>query len=411
MQAPPTKTITLDVLVIGGGVAGLWTLDRLVAAGHQAALLERDALGQGQSICAQGILHGGVKYSLSGLLAPGARQVAAMPNQWAEHLAGNAGPDLSQVRVRSASCHLWRTDSMKSILGMTGAKLALQAKPSRLERSERPKILAACPGDVALLPERVLEMPSLLEVLAARHRGRILKGALSGGDIMSNENHAWLTVDLSEDRQIMLHVNHVVLGSGAGNESLLDLLLDGKAPESPPVTPAMQRRPLHMGMVKGADEDLPELNGHCVDGAKTRVTITSSTASDGQRVWQLGGELSETGCERSEAEQREAARDCLRTAIPGFDVDAPGLAWSTYRVDRAEHRRPQSRSLERPDDVSVVNAGRSIVVWPTKMVLAPRAADKVVSMIGKGSGTKAAPFEGLPEPEIAAPPWETTTWH
>ena len=71
MQAPPTDTTKLDVLVIGGGVVGLWTLDRLVAAGHQAALLERDALGQGQSICAQGILHGGVKYSLSGLLAPG----------------------------------------------------------------------------------------------------------------------------------------------------------------------------------------------------------------------------------------------------------------------------------------------------------------------------------------------------
>jgi glycine/D-amino acid oxidase-like deaminating enzyme len=411
MQAPPTDTTKLDVLVIGGGVAGLWTLDRLVAAGHQAALLERDALGQGQSICAQGILHGGVKYSLSGLLAPGARQVATMPDRWAEHLAGTTGPDLSEVRVRSASCHLWRTDSMKSILGMTGAKLALQAKPRRLERSERPKILAACPGDVALLPERVLEMPSLLEELATRHRGRILKGAVLGGNISSSDDSAWLMVELPDQRRIMLRANHVVLSAGAGNEVLLDLLFEGKAANVPPVTPAMQRRPLHMGMVKGTDADLPELNGHCVDGAKTRVTITSSTASDGKRVWQLGGELSETGCDRSESEQREAARECLRTAIPGFDVDAPDLAWSTYRVDRAEHRQHQSRKLERPDDVSVVQAARSVVIWPTKMVLAPRAADRVVGMIGKGSGTTAPPFEGLPEPEIAAPPWETTTWH
>ena len=54
MSTPPSKVIKLDALVIGGGVTGLWTLDRLVAAGHDTVLVEQDALGQGQTICAQG---------------------------------------------------------------------------------------------------------------------------------------------------------------------------------------------------------------------------------------------------------------------------------------------------------------------------------------------------------------------
>jgi len=54
----------LDVLVLGGGIAGLWTLDTLHRRGYRVALLEQARLGQGQSIQAQGIVHGGGKYAL-----------------------------------------------------------------------------------------------------------------------------------------------------------------------------------------------------------------------------------------------------------------------------------------------------------------------------------------------------------
>ena len=57
-------------------------------------------------------------------------------------------------------------------------------------------------------------------------------------------------------------------------------------------TSAMQLRPLHMVMVRGP---LPEFNGHCVDGSKTRVTITSDRDIHKQTVWQIGGQVSEIG--------------------------------------------------------------------------------------------------------------------
>ena len=62
------KPLHLDVLIFGGGAAGLWLLDdpaskpgsysRGLAAGI------RCNLGEGQTISSQGIIHGGLKYAL-----------------------------------------------------------------------------------------------------------------------------------------------------------------------------------------------------------------------------------------------------------------------------------------------------------------------------------------------------------
>ncbi|MHC4787348.1 MAG: FAD-dependent oxidoreductase, partial [Planctomycetota bacterium] len=54
------------MVIFGGGGAGLWLLDTLLTRGHRAVLLEANRLGQGQTACAQGILHGGLKYTLNG---------------------------------------------------------------------------------------------------------------------------------------------------------------------------------------------------------------------------------------------------------------------------------------------------------------------------------------------------------
>jgi glycerol-3-phosphate dehydrogenase len=64
----------VDVLVIGGGVCGLWALHALLDAGYDAWLLERSALGDGQTIASQGILHAGAKYRLPGNAVDAARR-------------------------------------------------------------------------------------------------------------------------------------------------------------------------------------------------------------------------------------------------------------------------------------------------------------------------------------------------
>ena len=369
------SNVKLDTLIIGGGIAGLWILDRQVERGRSAGLLEAQSLGEGQSISAQGILHGGTKYALSGLVPTGAREVSAMPGRWAESLTGTRSPDLSGVRVRTPDCHLWRTDSVRSIVGMVGAKVGLAITPSVIEPENRPAVLRSCPGDVALLPEQVIEMPSVLETFRSMHQDRLLHGTVHA--ISNDRNEGYEVIAATSDgASLTIHASRIVMAAGRGNEALLAMIKGRNA--SRIRRPDMQLRPLHMGMVRGPEDALPELNGHCVDGGQTRVTITSSTAEDGSRVWQLGGRLAEDGCSRSEDDQRRESKACLDAVLPGFDSASPALEWATYRIDRAELK---TRKWTRPDGAFVSASEDIITVWPTKMVLAPNAAEKVDGLI------------------------------
>ncbi|MBT7352376.1 MAG: FAD-dependent oxidoreductase, partial [Phycisphaerae bacterium] len=91
----------LDAVIIGGGVAGLLTLDALHRRGCHAWLIERTALGAGQTIQSQGIVHGGLKYALGGAAHAAAKAVSEMPDRWRSMLSGEADPNLSAVAMRS----------------------------------------------------------------------------------------------------------------------------------------------------------------------------------------------------------------------------------------------------------------------------------------------------------------------
>lgn len=401
------SSVKLDTLIIGGGIAGLWTLDRQVERGRSTGLIEAGSLGEGQSISAQGILHGGTKYALSGLVPTGAREVSAMPERWTESLVGSCSPNLSDVAVRTPECHLWRTDSVRSIVGMVGAKVGLAVTPTVIEPEKRPAVLRSCPGDVALLPEKVIEMPSVLETFRSLHRDRLLHGTVESISKDPSDGYD-VSVSTADGGALTIHTTRIVLTAGRGNEALLNMI-DGRN-ASGITRPEMQLRPLHMGMVRGAQDALPELNGHCVDGGQTRVTITSSTAEDGSRVWQLGGRLAEDGCSRSEDDQRRESKTCLAAVLPDFDAESPALEWATYRVDRAELK---TRKWARPDGAFVSASEDIITVWPTKMVLAPNAAEKVDALITRNAEETdghSLPFEAHPTPNVARPPWETARW-
>lgn len=395
----------LDVLIFGGGVAGLWLLDALARAGQAVLLLEADALGAGQTIASQGIIHGGLKYTLDGLLNRSAGAVRGMPDRWRASFRGEAAPDLRGVRLRAESCHLWRTQSLRSRLGMVGARRGLRVRPQRVERDERPAALRECPGDVFALGEPVICPQSLLRELAAQHRGRIIKVDLSrlalvcGG---AGVERVAVSDPLS-GVSLELAPRHVVFAAGAGNEALR-----GRAGLS---AAACQRRALHMVLVRG---DLPALFGHCVDGARTRVTITSADApaagrgaGGACRVWQVGGQVAEDGVAMDARELIDHARRELLASIPGLRLD--GLEWSTYRIDRAEARA----GGRRPDGEVVRREGNVLTAWPTKLALAPCLAERVCAQL---DGPRCKPLvdelAGWPRPAVADLPWEAArSWY
>ena len=95
------ECLHVDCLIFGGGAAGLWLLDTLRQRGYSALLVEAHALGAGQTVASQGILHSGLKYSLKGLLSAAAREARDMPELWRRCLQGKAQPDLQQSEIRS----------------------------------------------------------------------------------------------------------------------------------------------------------------------------------------------------------------------------------------------------------------------------------------------------------------------
>ena len=397
-----------DVVIFGGGVAGLWLLDELVRRGHDAVLLEASRLGSGQSIAAQGIIHGGLKYSLAGSTTGSALGVKQMPGVWADCLAGRRDPDLGDVTVRSQTCLLWRGKSLGSRLGFLGARLGLEVTPRMIPPGERPDVLVDHSGSVAVIDEQVIDPASLLASLAARHPHRLFlydpvhtdwRLAGPGQVVELRIRHPW---DSLPGATLQIAPRSVVLAAGSGNAMLRERA--GLA------TGAMQRRPLHMVMVRGEVGRLPELCGHQVDGAHTRMTITSSVDPAGRTVWQLGGQVAEDGVSMGRRELVAHAARELAEVLPGLDL-AP-LEATSYRVDRAEAATEGGR---RPETQSLLIDGNTITAWPTKLALAPALAAQVAGVLDR-MAPPAVPgvsvdLEAIdwPRPEVAQPPWETAT--
>lgn len=387
--------MNIDVLIVGGGAAGLWLLDELVRNGAKVLLVEANQLGAGQTIASQGILHGGLKYTLHGFLSSSAKQLRAMPQLWRECLAGKREPDLSQVRVRSHDCYLWRTDSAASCFGLFGARYGLRVAARELARGERPDLLSGCAGGVARVDEQVISPASLLETLARRNQRHIVKVdahracfELAGPGMVKS-----VRIGHADADTVILQPRHVVFMAGAGNAALRSSVGLSET--------AMQRRSLRMVLVRG---ELPRFNGHCVDGVSCRLTITSDVDRSGLTVWQLGGQLAEVGVALDEATCLSWARRELERAIPGIQLT--GTHWTSYRIDRAERAQ---RQFSRPAGAQVLVEGNVVTAWPTKLALVPQLAADVLKLLGPADSADRADLAGFdrwPRPKVACPPWE-----
>ncbi|MCH2161327.1 MAG: FAD-dependent oxidoreductase [Phycisphaerales bacterium] len=403
MPLPPDTTpghaIPIDALVVGGGIAGLWTATALRMRGCSVVIAESNQLGNGQTICAQGIVHGGLKYALGGTAGKDARRISDMPETWRNAIDGEADPLLSGARILSPSTWIWRTDSLRSRVGMLAARVGLKTPAEAVPDAQRPELLQGMPGTVLEVREPVLDMKSVLASFAARHQDAlVLVDGDEGVAFSSQGGRIDQAILRNAGQQVTLSPSFVILAAGAGNASIRSRL--GLPAE------AMQRRPLHMCLVRGA---LPSFYGHCVDGSRTRVTITSTlpTDDDSPVVWQLGGQLAEDGVSMSPEELIHAARQELSTVLPSLPMG--GLSWATYRIDRAE----RAHHGRRPDDIAILEDGdgHTLTCWPTKMALAPRLADAISSRI---PATNAAPelteaLAGFDRPDLAEFPWETST--
>src|SRR5712691_8514521 len=94
-------TYDYDMIVCGGGIAGLWLGNTLKRARYNVILIEKEKLGAGQTLASQGMIHGGQKYVLQGVMTPHAAAASKMPQRWQAGFEGRGEVDLTGVRFLS----------------------------------------------------------------------------------------------------------------------------------------------------------------------------------------------------------------------------------------------------------------------------------------------------------------------
>ncbi len=385
------ESLSTDVLIVGGGVAGLWLNARLRRLGFATLLVDKGALGGGQSVKSQGIIHGGTKYALSGALTGASEAIADMPRRWREALEGKGELDLSGVRLLSDAHYLWSPGTLAGNLTSFFASKAVRSRVGQVKGDELPPALQhpRFKGKVYRLSELVLDVPSLIARLAEL-AGDSLLACEQIEPLLDDNELVGLRVDGREIR-----AQRIVFSAGGGTAELLASLGLQQ--------PAMQRRPLHMVIVKAPT--LNPLYAHCLGGGtKPRITVTSHPTADGEWLWYLGGDLAEAdGVARDEATQIAAAKKELAELVPWIDLSS--AQWATLRIDRAE---PAQSALARPDNAFLAEQGRLLVGWPTKLALSPDFSDRVEAALAR-DGIRPANHPALPQlprPPLTGPFWE-----
>lgn len=400
-----------DIVVFGGGIAGLWLLHRLRQNGYNAVLFEGSALGSQQTFGSQGIIHGGLKYTLSGSLNKAENNVAGMPERWRACFNGQGEIDLSDGKITSAQYYMWSNAGVRSKLKAFLGSKSLAGRISLVEKPKYPKLFngSTINGTLYQLPDFTIDTESVVQSLFNQMREHIYSINDSSTHFELDEKGEIISLIIGHNSSpsgqvnIIVKAQRFIFAAGIGNERLISSAKLKK--------PLAQRRPLHM--VYLSKPKLPYANVHIIGSSPSlnpQLTITSHEGNDGELVWYLGGEIAENGVKKSPEILVEETKLLLKKLIPWIDFS--GASWNTLLIDRAEGHITDNK---RPDGAICIPDGNCLVVWPTKLTLAPALGDIVIKEL---KSQAIAPSERLhinklelaqflTSPSLAVPEWKT----
>jgi glycine/D-amino acid oxidase-like deaminating enzyme len=240
-------------------------------------------------------------------------------------------------------------------------------------------------GPVYSLPEKIIDVRSVLRALARNLDGRVYQGDLT-------EITADAEALVSGQR---LRARRVVVAAGIGNELVLDMLGMGRG--------FTQRRPLRQILIRS----LPfPLFAHAIgDQGRPRISVTSHSIGENNYVWYLGGAVAERAAAMDRADALRLARDEVEQIFPG--IAWPDKEWATWYGDRAE---PLDVRGELPAGPLVHQCGRVLVAWPTKLTFAPAISDCIMESLKDVDVSPESSPPPLPRAQIGCYPWEVASW-
>lgn len=390
-----------DILILGGGIAGLWLMAELKAKGFSVLLCESDALGCGQTIASQGIIHGGTKYSLTGNLSSATLAIGDMPRLWKAALSGEGAVDLSAVQWLAENQLLWTSNNIASKMTGFFASKAMKSRMDAIAKADYPALFQTkdFKGNLYRLDEPVLDIPSVLAVFHQQFSDSLLHTRAKHSHLHSAGQQQWhYHATLADGKTLLIEAGHIVALAGEGNEKIV-AQLGVKSPK-------MQRRPLKMVMLKG---DLLPVYAHALGVSdKPKLTITSHTNKQGQVVWYIGGQPAENGVDKSDKELIAETKKELEQLLPWMDF--ADMEWATYFVNRAEGLQDGGK---RPDLPVLKTIHNVTIAWPTKLAFAPMLAQQIMDEPAISSISATGEYI-LPEhdaiPAVSSTIWDAARW-
>ena len=379
----------IDVAVFGGGIAGLWLLNRLRALGFDAVLFEKTALGSGQTIASQGIIHSGVKYTFDGVNRPQTEALSSMPRIWMDCIAGRGEVDLRGTEILTGHQLMFTTGGLLNRVAGAVVTKALRSEVAAVERANWPSVFNArhFSGKIYQLEEPVLASKSVVAALDAQ-----CGAAIRQAQAKELVRHGDQVVEIRLDGATGVRPRACIFTSGAGNEFFAEQLnLDRNK--------VTQRRPLRMFLARGLPH---ELFAHClVPEPKPRVTVTTHDLNR-ENIWYLGGNIAEKAVGMANRDALRWAHSEMTNIFPWLDWSK--VHWAIHDVDRAE---PAASKLL-PSGPTLTTVGNAALAWPTKLALAPALTQQALRWLEQQGVTPSHRSTTLPLPhaEAALYPWE-----
>tara|TARA_R110002124_G_scaffold279502_1_gene452104 strand:+ start:4094 stop:5314 length:1221 start_codon:yes stop_codon:yes gene_type:complete len=403
-----SNTLNSDITIIGGGIAGLWICNTLKKLGFNTILIEKNSLCSFQTINSQGIIHGGIKYSLVGKISDTTSNIAQMTQDWDLCFSNNIKNqknllNLSNTKINSEHHDLCfpKSGLFKVSSFITSKILSSKCQIIKKNHAEYQSSLNTLGfnGIVYRITEKVLDIKSLIQNLYHNISDNIVK--LEDYKINYLNNKIENISFNFNNQNYIIKSKLYIFTSGQDNQEIINIANN---------LPKQQLRPLQMIFAK-PDIDI-NLFAHFINKeSKTNkpfVTITTHKNINNKNILYFGGTVAESEYINIPKDQHiYNLQNKLKKIFPKIKFN--NWQWDTAKINRAEAHQSFNKM---PNKSFVVQKNNVILGWPTKLTFAPSFADKILDIITNSNITPSSStcFDykkyNLNTANIATPCWE-----
>jgi glycine/D-amino acid oxidase-like deaminating enzyme len=404
--------VELDVLIVGGGSQGLWLLNDLTKRGYRAIVLERGALGAGQTCHSHALIHRGHYYDdidMMIILNAAAQFWQAFVDEKGitklntDRALAGFGPGTAVDR----HTYFWKTAGLRfdpcekrpDVLEGGKVKTLFETEEFSLDAAE---VMAGLAQDVnnAIYP--------------LDDDGQAIEFVTDGRTV----NRVEATIG---GEQVELAPRFVVLSAGVGNYGLLAKLGSDRNPDPAP-EPVQAQRKSTMLVVRG--DALPMMTAvFPIRGGLQGVFLCPRTDhGTGQPVW-LASDHNSTpftlATDGTTELDSEPSPEWVQRMLTSLKATAPALFSDriSQTLDLAVYTGLTSErnfgvGQHMTDSyIDPLGFDNLLAIWPTKLTLTPFASNVGVRFIRPKVPDPSGPWPNVDRPiKAATPPLATEMW-